>query len=198
MRGLGSIAAAVLVLLLANPDSQALAEQQDGAFKSAFGKLFSGIGDEFNRIAKGTTRKTVNVAYKFKPGEIIVSTKDRRLYYVIAPGRAYRYSVGVGREGFQWGGVSHVSRKAEWPDWRPPKEMLERQPELPEFMPGGLDNPLGARALYLGSSLYRIHGTRSKHTIGQAISSGCIRMLNDDVIDLYDRVKVGAKVYVYH
>ena len=196
MRGMGSIAAVVMALLLAYPHDHARA--QNDSFQEAFGKLFSGIGDEFNRIAKGTTRKTVNVRRKYKPGEIIVSTKDRKLYYVIAPGRAYRYAVGVGREGFQWGGVSSVSRKAKWPDWRPPKEMLERQPELPEFMPGGPDNPLGARALYLGSSLYRIHGTRASHTIGQAMSSGCIRMLNDDVIDLYNRVKIGAKVYVYH
>lgn len=197
MRGMGSIAAVVMVLLLAHPHGPAKA-QDEGSFQATFGKLFSGIGDEFNRIAKGTTRKTVNIQRKYKRGEIIVSTKDRRLYYVIAPGRALRYTVGVGREGFQWGGQSHVSRKAKWPDWRPPQEMLERQPELPEFMPGGPENPLGARALYLGSSLYRIHGTRASHTIGQAISSGCIRMLNDDVIDLYNRVKVGAKVYVYH
>ena len=107
------------------------------------------------------------------------------------------YGIGVGRKGFEWSGIENVSRKAEWPDWTPPAEMRERQPDIPEFMPGGPDNPLGARALYLGSTLYRIHGTAEPHTIGQAVSSGCIRMLNDDVIDLYQRVKVGAKVYVF-
>jgi lipoprotein-anchoring transpeptidase ErfK/SrfK len=160
--------------------------------------FFAGIGEEFNRIAKGTTRTTVDFPTKYRKGEIVVSTKERRLYYVIGRGRAFRYAVGVGREGFTWSGESKVSHKAKWPDWRPPPEMLERRPDLPKFMAGGPDNPLGARALYLGDSLYRIHGTQANHTIGTAISSGCIRMLNNDVIDLYNRVRLGAKVYVYH
>ncbi len=130
------------------------------------------------------------------PGTIIIDTPNRFLYLVTAPGRATRYGIGVGRPGFEWAGVKAITRKAEWPDWRPPQEMLKRRPDLPAFMAGGPDNPLGARALYLGSSLYRIHGTNEPGTIGQNVSSGCIRMMNEDVIDLYNRVRVGAKVVV--
>ncbi|MFN3889286.1 MAG: L,D-transpeptidase [Beijerinckiaceae bacterium] len=130
------------------------------------------------------------------PGTIVVDTPGRYLYLVLGQGRAMRYGIGVGRPGFEWAGVKTVTRKAEWPDWRPPPEMLKRRPDLPTFMKGGPDNPLGARALYLGSSLYRIHGTNEPWTIGQNVSSGCIRMMNDDVVDLYGRVRVGAKVVV--
>jgi lipoprotein-anchoring transpeptidase ErfK/SrfK len=130
------------------------------------------------------------------PGTLIVDTPSRHLFLVQPGGRAIRYGIGVGRPGFEWSGVKHVSRKAQWPDWRPPPEMLKRRPELPTFMAGGPKNPLGARALYLGSSMYRIHGTNEPHTIGQNVSSGCIRMMNEDVIDLYDRVPVGARVIV--
>jgi lipoprotein-anchoring transpeptidase ErfK/SrfK len=138
------------------------------------------------------------VAYdgRHKPGTIVIDTPNRFLYLVRPGGRAIRYGIGVGRPGFSWAGIKKVSMKREWPDWRPPAEMLRRRPDLPRHMPGGPDNPLGARALYLGSSLYRIHGTNEPHTIGRAVSSGCIRMLNEDVIDLYDRVKVGAQVVV--
>lgn len=129
-------------------------------------------------------------------GTLVVDTPNRYLYLVQGAGRAIRYGIGVGRPGFEWSGVKRVSRKAQWPDWRPPAEMRQRRPDLPTFMAGGPGNPLGARALYLGSSLYRIHGTNEPHTIGQNVSSGCIRMMNDDVIDLYDRVPVGAKVIV--
>lgn len=129
-------------------------------------------------------------------GSIIIDTRTRYLYLVQPNGRAIRYGVGVGRPGFEWKGVKTVSAKKEWPDWRPPEEMRKRQPYLPEFMPGGPNNPLGARALYLGSSLYRIHGSNEPHTIGSAVSSGCFRMRNQDVIDLYNRVKVGARVVV--
>jgi lipoprotein-anchoring transpeptidase ErfK/SrfK len=129
-------------------------------------------------------------------GTIIVDTKARYLYFVNGDGTAIRYGVGVGRRGFTWSGVEPVTRKAKWPDWRPPAEMRQREPWLPAFMPGGPDNPMGARALYLGDTLYRIHGTTEDHTIGYAVSSGCIRMLNDDVVDLYRRVKLGAKVMV--
>jgi lipoprotein-anchoring transpeptidase ErfK/SrfK len=111
-------------------------------------------------------------------------------------GKAIRYGIGVGRPGFTWAGVKQVSRKAEWPDWRPPAEMLKRRPDLPPFMAGGPNNPLGARAMYLGDSLYRIHGSNEPWTIGQAVSSGCIRLRNEDVVDLYERVKVGTKVVV--
>ena len=130
------------------------------------------------------------------PGTVVVNTTERRLYFVLADGRAIRYGIGVGRPGFEWAGSPTITRKQEWPDWRPPVQMLQRRPDLPRFMAGGPDNPLGARALYLGSSLYRIHGSNEPHTIGQAVSSGCIRMLNDDVVDLYDRVRVGTRVVV--
>ena len=132
----------------------------------------------------------------FGPGVVVISTKQRRLYYVLGDGRALEYGVGVGRMGFTWSGVKRVSMKREWPDWRPPAQMLRRRPDLPRHMPGGIDNPLGARALYLGSSLYRIHGSNEPNTIGAAVSSGCIRMTNSDVVDLYNRVRVGAKVTV--
>jgi lipoprotein-anchoring transpeptidase ErfK/SrfK len=131
-----------------------------------------------------------------KPGTIIIDTPKRFLFLVEADGKAIRYGIGVGRPGFTWAGVKQITSKREWPDWRPPDEMLQRRPDLPRFMAGGPDNPLGARAMYLGSSLYRIHGSNEPWTIGHAVSSGCIRMRNEDVIDLYQRVKVGTKVVV--
>jgi lipoprotein-anchoring transpeptidase ErfK/SrfK len=130
------------------------------------------------------------------PGTIIVHTAERFLYLVQGNNRAVRYGIGVGRDGFQWSGLLKVSRKAEWPDWRPPPEMIERQPYLPRFMAGGPGNPLGARALYLGETVYRIHGTNQPQTIGQSVSSGCFRLVNPDVVDLFDRVPVGTKVVV--
>jgi lipoprotein-anchoring transpeptidase ErfK/SrfK len=141
-------------------------------------------------------RETVSYSGPYAPGTIIVSTSERRLYLVQPGGQALKYGIGVGRPGFTWGGVLRVSMKKEWPDWTPPAAMLRRRPDLPRHMKGGIDNPLGARALYLGSSEYRIHGSNEPDTIGQAVSSGCIRMTNDDVKDLYDRVPVGAKVIV--
>jgi lipoprotein-anchoring transpeptidase ErfK/SrfK len=131
-----------------------------------------------------------------RPGTIVVNTVERYLYLVEDGGKARRYGVGVGRPGFEWAGEHTVTRKAEWPDWTPPAAMRKRQPHLPQHMEGGPDNPLGARALYLGSTEYRIHGTSEPWTIGQAVSSGCIRMRNEDVTDLYERVKVGTKVQV--
>jgi lipoprotein-anchoring transpeptidase ErfK/SrfK len=131
-----------------------------------------------------------------KPGTIVIDTPQRFLYLVQDNGTAVRYGIGVGRPGFTWAGVKTVSAKKEWPDWTPPPEMLQRRPDLPNWMAGGPENPLGARALYLGSSLYRIHGSNEPWTIGQAVSSGCIRMRNEDVVDLYERVKVGTKVVV--
>ena len=130
------------------------------------------------------------------PGTIVIDTGNTTLYYVLGQGRAIRYGVGVGREGFTWSGVQTVSRKAEWPDWHPPAEMIARQPYLPRFMAGGPGNPLGARAMYLGNSVYRIHGTNDPSTIGKFVSSGCIRLTNEDVADLFSRVDVGAKVVV--
>jgi len=131
-------------------------------------------------------------------GTIIVNTADRYLYLIMGNGVAMRYGVGVGRDGFQWGGVHNISKKAEWPDWTPPPEMIARQPYLPRWMAGGPGNPLGARALYIGATVYRIHGANAPETIGQAVSSGCFRMVNEDVIDLYSRVPVGTKVLVQH
>ena len=130
------------------------------------------------------------------PGVIVVNTVERHLYLIQDPTHAIRYGIGVGREGFTWQGLLQISRKAEWPDWHPPPEMIERQPYLPRFMAGGPGNPLGARAMYLGNTVYRIHGTNAPETIGQAVSSGCFRLVNDDVTDLYDRVGVGTKVIV--
>lgn len=132
------------------------------------------------------------------PGTIVVDTSQRFLYLIEGDNRALRYGVGVGRIGFQWSGIHRVSRKAEWPDWRPPPEMIKRQPYLPRFMAGGPGNPLGARALYIGQTEYRIHGTNQPQTIGHAVSSGCIRLANPDVADLYERVPVGTKVVVQH
>jgi lipoprotein-anchoring transpeptidase ErfK/SrfK len=130
------------------------------------------------------------------PGTIIIQTSERHLYVVQGNGRALRYGIGVGRDGFTWQGLLKISRKAEWPDWTPPPEMIERQPYLPRFMAGGPGNPLGARALYLGATVYRIHGTNRPDTIGTAVSSGCFRLVNSDVADLYDRIPVGTKVIV--
>ena len=126
----------------------------------------------------------------------MVSTAERRLYYVLPGGEAVRYGVGVGRPGFTWSGVNKITAKREWPSWTPPAAMLARRPDLPRYMAGGIENPLGARAMYIGRSEYRIHGSNEPDTIGQAVSSGCIRMTNEDVTDLYSRVKVGATVVV--
>ena len=131
-------------------------------------------------------------------GTIVIFTSQRFLYVVQGNSRALRYGIGVGREGFQWAGLLKISRKAEWPDWTPPPEMIARQPYLPRFMAGGPGNPMGARALYLGSTIYRLHGTNQPHTIGHAVSSGCFRLVNGDIIDLYDRIPVGTKVVVRH
>ena len=141
-------------------------------------------------------RATVTLATREAPGTVIIDTGNTTLYYVLGQGRAIRYGVGVGREGFTWSGVQTISRKTEWPDWHPPAQMIARQPYLPRFMAGGPGNPLGARAMYLGSSEYRIHGTNDPTTIGKFVSSGCIRLTNEDVADLFSRVDVGTKVVV--
>ncbi len=141
-------------------------------------------------------RETISYTGKESPGTVVVSTKERRLYFVLPGGQAVKYGVGVGRPGFEWSGTKTVSNKKEWPDWTPPSQMLKRRPDLPRHMKGGPDNPLGARAMYLGSSLYRIHGSNEPDTIGQAVSSGCIRMSNEDVTDLFSRVKIGTRVTV--
>jgi lipoprotein-anchoring transpeptidase ErfK/SrfK len=141
-------------------------------------------------------RQVVDYASQQMPGTVIIDTKNTFLYFVLNDTQAMRYGIGVGREGFTWSGEQTVARKIEWPDWRPPAEMLGRQPYLPRFMAGGPGNPLGARAMYLGETEYRIHGTNKPDTIGKRVSSGCIRLTNEDVADLYERVKVGAKVIV--
>jgi lipoprotein-anchoring transpeptidase ErfK/SrfK len=148
------------------------------------------------QLAPNLRRQEVALATKEPAGTLIVDTPNTYLYYVLGGGRAIRYGVRVGRDGFTWNGVQKISRKAEWPDWHPPPEMIDRQPYLPRFMAGGPGNPLGARAMYLGSTVYRIHGTNQPSTIGKFVSSGCIGMLNEDVSDLFDRVKVGTRVVV--
>jgi len=162
------------------------------------------VGDEPGRISTEEAvirdgpfaRQVVFFRSSEPPGTLVVHTLERFVYLVQGNSRALRYGIGVGREGFQWSGLVRVSRKAEWPDWRPPPEMLARQPYLPRFMAGGPGNPMGARALYLGSTVFRIHGTNQPETIGHAISSGCFRLANGDVIDLYERVPLGTKVVV--
>ena len=147
-------------------------------------------------LPRDLRRQTVNYPTKAAAGSVVVDIAQTFLYYVLGDGTAIRYGIGVGREGFTWSGSQAVTRKAEWPDWTPPQEMIARQPYLPRWMAGGEGNPLGARAIYLGSTVYRIHGTNMPETIGQKVSSGCIRMLNADVIDLYSRVDVGTKIIV--
>ena len=141
-------------------------------------------------------RRTVTFAGDYKPGTIVINTTERRLYYVLEGGEAIRYGIGVGRVGFTWAGVKTVTAKKEWPDWNPPPQMIARRPDLPRYMKGGDDNPLGARAMYLGSTLYRIHGSNEPETIGEAVSSGCFRMTNDDVKHLYEKVQIGTVVHI--
>ena len=150
----------------------------------------------FGGGASPIPRTTVYYQSRYAPGTIVVNTRERRLYLVLPGGEALRYGIGVGRDGFRWGGGHRISAKKEWPDWTPPSQMLARRRDLPRHMRGGIENPLGARAIYLGSTLYRIHGSNEPETIGQAVSSGCFRMTNEDVTDLYNRVSVGATVVV--
>ena len=154
------------------------------------------IADDSVQLEPEFQRQMVLYRTTEAPGTIIVQTSERHLYLVQGNGRALRYGIGVGRDGFQWQGLQKISRKAEWPDWTPPPEMIERQPYLPRFMAGGPTNPLGARAMYLGGTVYRIHGTNAPETIGTRVSSGCLRLTNEDVADLYSRVNVGTKVIV--
>jgi lipoprotein-anchoring transpeptidase ErfK/SrfK len=168
---------------------------RNGSFQTASFSASAGLSAK-------KTRQTVDwTETKYAPGSIVVKTPERALYYVLGDGEAIRYSVGVGREGMQWSGSSSIVRKQEWPSWTPPKVMIEREAAkghfIPDFMEGGPGNPLGARAMYIGGSMYRVHGTNNEASIGGAVSSGCIRMMNADVVDLYERVKVGAKIYVY-
>ena len=173
-------------------------------------QVFGGMNDqsaasqaasfEATNVPESMRSRTIAFSTALSPGSILVKTGTRRLYYILAEGQAIEYHVGVGREGFTWSGANTVSRKAEWPDWRPPREMIEREAkrgrDLPDIMKGGPRNPLGARAIYLGDTEFRIHGTTQPWSIGKAVSSGCIRMMNEEVIDLYDRVAIGAHVVV--
>jgi lipoprotein-anchoring transpeptidase ErfK/SrfK len=188
------------VILSSAASAQVLgyASAPQSAFPSDNYMVAPAPGDEGDSsVLPERLRRTI-VAYDSReaPGTVIIDTGNTALYYVLGQGRAIRYGVGVGREGFTWSGVQTISRKSEWPDWHPPAEMIARQPYLPRFMAGGPGNPLGARAMYLGSSEYRIHGTNDPSTIGKFVSSGCIRLTNEDVSDLFSRVNVGTKVVV--
>ena len=195
----GAMAAAIALLASTNSGMSAVAQQvavttEDGTTADDQAALAPSPDEE--RPADAETRQIVPFHTSEAPGTIIVDTGERYLYLVQPNDEAIRYGIGVGRIGFQWSGVERVSQKQEWPDWRVPAAMIGRQPYLPRFMAGGPGNPLGARALYLGHTEFRIHGTNQPDTIGHAVSSGCIRLDNADVIDLYNRVKVGAKVVV--
>jgi lipoprotein-anchoring transpeptidase ErfK/SrfK len=158
-------------------------------------------GSPFSRGYGGSSgggRGVTSAPGRYSPGTIVIKTGERRLYLMQSNGQAISYAIGVGRAGFAWSGVKRITAKKEWPSWTPPAQMLKRRPDLPRHMVGGINNPLGARALYLGSSLYRIHGSNEPETIGQAVSSGCFRMTNEDVADLYNRVRVGTTVVVQH
>ncbi|MDR6954091.1 lipoprotein-anchoring transpeptidase ErfK/SrfK [Ancylobacter sp. 3268] len=195
--GLKKLAVAAILAgsaLLAAAPAMAL----DNPFLRAFPRPFDfGVGPKSGyRGASSIPRQTVAYNGPYSSGTIVINTAERRLYLVQPNGTALKYGIGVGRDGFRWSGNKTITRKAEWPGWTPPPQMRKRVPGLPSYMPGGIDNPLGARAMYLGSSLYRIHGSNEPETIGQAVSSGCFRMTNDDVTDLYERVSVGTRVVV--
>ena len=178
------------------------------ALDSQLQRLFSGAAttpafanaqdSQLQPVASPIPRETVVFDGREAPGTIIIRTSERRLYYVLPDHQALKYGVGVGRPGFTWAGVTRIAYKREWPDWTPPSQMLKRRPDLPRHMEGGIGNPLGARAMYLAGTLFRIHGSNEPDTIGQAVSSGCIRLTNDDVVDLYSRARVGARVIVTH
>jgi lipoprotein-anchoring transpeptidase ErfK/SrfK len=190
--------AGVILTLLSCEPAFAFANPLNDLHLATFNPLDRGPLADFLNIFReqAIPRKIVPWHRGYGRGTVVISTTERRLYYVLSDGAAIQYGVGVGRQGFTWSGTKTVSRKREWPDWTPPPEMLKRRPDLPRHMPGGMANPLGSRAIYLGSSMYRIHGSNEPDTIGAAVSSGCIRMTNRDVTDLYDRVKVGTKVVV--
>ena len=181
------------------PEPAGDATRQDSALRDDPGQngtLLSAVESGHPPVDPKFDRQVVSYDGKEHPGTIIIDTPNKFLYLVEDGGKALRYGIGVGRPGFTWSGVKTISSKREWPDWRPPDDMLARRPDLPRYMAGGPENPLGARAMYLGSTLYRIHGSNEPWTIGSNVSSGCIRLRNADVIDLYNRVKVGAKVVV--
>ena len=183
----------ILMVSLAVPMPHALARSDNLSLGDQPGLVPKAADEE---LSPELQRQMVSYRTNEAPGTIIVQSSERFLYVVQPNGRAIRYGIGVGRDGFRWQGLLRITRKQEWPDWTPPPEMIERQPYLPRFMAGGPGNPLGARALYLGATVYRIHGTNQPQTIGTAVSSGCFRLVNPDVIDLYERVPVGTRVIV--
>ena len=194
-----STVAVGLVLLLA-PSTAAVAGAKDGPIvitPAATGPILPTFLSP-DKPARGVLKraKIVDFATSMDRGSVVINTKERALYFVLGNGKAARYSVAVPKKGFGWSGIERVSAKQPWPDWRPPAPMRKRRPDLPAFMAGGPENPLGARAIYLGSSIYRIHGTNEPASIGKAASSGCIRMLNEDVAELYEHVRLGAVVVV--
>jgi len=180
----------------ASAQSLGYAPADQGTFPQGYVSGGAAAQDEDSLLPQRLRRQVVNFDTREAPGTIIIDTGNTVLYHVLGGGRAIRYGVGVGRQGFTWSGIQTISRKAEWPDWYPPSQMIARQPYLPRFVAGGPGNPLGARAMYLGSSEYRIHGTNDPTTIGKFVSSGCIRMTNEDVTDLFSRVNIGTKVVV--
>jgi lipoprotein-anchoring transpeptidase ErfK/SrfK len=198
-RAIAAITALLLALGLADPvAAQARAMPSTGEMLQVYDQP-GRLSTEEVIIRDGPfARQVVYFRSSEPPGTLVIHTSERFAYLIQGNNRALRYGIGVGREGFQWSGLVQVSRKAEWPDWRPPPEMIARQPYLPRFMAGGPGNPMGARALYLGSTVFRIHGTNQPETIGHAISSGCFRLANGDIIDLYERVPLGTKVVVRH
>jgi lipoprotein-anchoring transpeptidase ErfK/SrfK len=183
----------VFTVALATGPIFATAENQNG---SVYNNVRYNFGSNTWKMDSKYLPAEVSYSSSEAPGTIIINARKKYLYVVKDGGKAMRFGIGVGRQGFRWSGVEKISRKAEWPTWHPPAEMREREPDLPEKMEGGPDNPLGARAMYLGNTLYRIHGTHQPWTIGESVSSGCIRLRNEDVISLYDMVNVGAKVIV--
>jgi lipoprotein-anchoring transpeptidase ErfK/SrfK len=195
-----TLAAAVLALAAASGYASASTQASPAAqpCTSFLCNFFNGAATSFDGRpgAAAPPRETVSYSGPYAPGTIVISTVERRLYYILPGGQAIKYGVGVGRPGFAWSGTRYVAMKREWPDWTPPSQMLRRRPDLPRHMAGGPDNPLGSRAMYLGGTLYRIHGSNEPGTIGTAVSSGCIRMTNEDVQDLYNRVRVGTRVVV--
>jgi lipoprotein-anchoring transpeptidase ErfK/SrfK len=199
------VAAAVVTIAVATAISTSASANPLNPFEALFGPLRPQVQapayaapseDTKDELRADLRRQVVNYRTSEAPGTIIIDTPNTFLYLVMPGGKAMRYGIGVGREGFTWAGTKTIERKAEWPDWTPPPEMIQRQPYLPRFVAGGDGNPMGARGMYLSGSVYRIHGTNAPESIGTQVSSGCIRLLNEDVIDLYNRVHVGTKVVV--
>lgn len=204
MRWMRVVGAAALAALMVTPASAEKINFSPKAFQ-IMGAIDNGEPRKSRTFRQSRTpedlrSRVVSFQTALAPGSVLVRTGERRLYYILPGGEAIQYQVGVGREGFTWSGTNRITRKEQWPDWRPPPEMITREAEkghdIPDYMPGGPENPLGARALYIGNTQYRIHGTTAPWSIGRAMSSGCIRMMNDQVIDLYQRVRVGATVVV--